>query len=157
MIREKGGAYGAGCTLGTNGSASFYSYRDPNSLSTFNNYEKAIQAVSSGTFNQDDIDSAKLTLFSKLDEITLNKDKLVNWFLTGFSETDDEIFRQQCLDVTQEQVKLVCEQYFLSAIQNNQTSKSIFGSSNNNLEGFVSRGWKIENFVKDLSLDPDHY
>jgi Zn-dependent M16 (insulinase) family peptidase len=41
-IREKGGAYGAGCGIDESGIISFYSYRDPNVSRTFENFEKAI-------------------------------------------------------------------------------------------------------------------
>jgi len=41
-IREKGGAYGAGCGIDESGIISFYSYRDPNVSRTFENFERAI-------------------------------------------------------------------------------------------------------------------
>lgn len=47
-IREKGGAYGAGCNFSSNGVLSFYSYRDPHTLETYNAFEKAIQWASNG-------------------------------------------------------------------------------------------------------------
>mgnify|MGYP001795840728 CR=1 FL=1 len=42
LVREKGGAYGAGCTLGDNHVMSLWSYRDPNYLKTYVNYEQSI-------------------------------------------------------------------------------------------------------------------
>lgn len=41
-IREKGGAYGAGCGVDESGIISFYSFRDPNVGRTFENFERAI-------------------------------------------------------------------------------------------------------------------
>lgn len=41
LIREKGGAYGGGCSVSDSGIFSFYSYRDPNCDSTFTNFERA--------------------------------------------------------------------------------------------------------------------
>jgi Zn-dependent M16 (insulinase) family peptidase len=41
-IREKGGAYGAGCKVNESGTFSFYSYRDPKIESTYENFEKAL-------------------------------------------------------------------------------------------------------------------
>lgn len=38
-IREKGGAYGAGCVFMNDGVLSFYSYRDPHTLETYKVYE----------------------------------------------------------------------------------------------------------------------
>ena len=41
-IREKGGAYGAGCKLNESGLINFYSFRDPRLGLTFNNFEKSV-------------------------------------------------------------------------------------------------------------------
>ena len=41
-IREKGGAYGAGCQVSESGTFTFYSYRDPKVDQTYDNFEKAI-------------------------------------------------------------------------------------------------------------------
>lgn len=51
-VREKGGAYGAGCSINENGFISFYSYRDPNCEATYDNFEKAIRAVADQKFNE---------------------------------------------------------------------------------------------------------
>ena len=42
LIREKGGAYGAGCTINESGFISFYSYSDPKIVKTYENFERAI-------------------------------------------------------------------------------------------------------------------
>ena len=44
-IREKGGAYGAGCSVSESGLFTFYSYRDPKIESTYDNFEKAVNQV----------------------------------------------------------------------------------------------------------------
>lgn len=49
-IREKGGAYGAGCALDESGMISFYSYRDPNVDKTYVNFERGVQDVIEGRF-----------------------------------------------------------------------------------------------------------
>ena len=157
LIREKSGAYGAGCRMSNEGRASFYSYRDPQSLSTFSHYETAIQAIVQNRFDAYDLDSAKLTLFSSLDSTVRNKDKLVNFFISGVSEDQIEVYRNQCLNVTSEDIQKVCQDYFLDPLSNDQSSRVIFGSPSNNLEGFLARGWKIENFVEDLSLKQQDY
>ena len=51
-IREKGGAYGAGCGIDESGIISFYSYRDPNVEKTYENFEKAISDVIDGKFSE---------------------------------------------------------------------------------------------------------
>ena len=43
FIREKGGAYGGGLRMNaTKASMSFFSYRDPNTLKTLENFEKSV-------------------------------------------------------------------------------------------------------------------
>ena len=51
-VREKGGAYGAGCGINESGLVSFYSYRDPNVDSTYENFEKSIVSVIDGNFTE---------------------------------------------------------------------------------------------------------
>lgn len=48
-IREKGGAYGGGSKIG-DCTLNFYSYRDPNTLSTLKAYEKSIEEICRGEF-----------------------------------------------------------------------------------------------------------
>jgi Zn-dependent M16 (insulinase) family peptidase len=47
-IREKGGAYGGGSRFNQNGVLSFFSYRDPHVLKTYEAFEKAIQWAVNG-------------------------------------------------------------------------------------------------------------
>jgi Zn-dependent M16 (insulinase) family peptidase len=47
-IREKGGAYGGGSRISSDGVFSFYSYRDPHTLHTFEAFEKGIQWATKG-------------------------------------------------------------------------------------------------------------
>ena len=116
LIREKSGAYGAGCTISKEGRASLYSFRDPNSLSTFSHFETAIQSVFNGRFDSYDLESAKLTLFSSLDKTVKNSDKLVNYFISGLSEDQIEKYRTQCLEVTHEDIKNSSLEYFLESV-----------------------------------------
>lgn len=68
-IREKGGAYGAGCGVDESGIISFYSFRDPNVSRTFENFERAIQDLIDGKFSEQQLREAKLTAFQKLDKV----------------------------------------------------------------------------------------
>ena len=42
LIREKGGAYGAGCRVNESGTFTFFSYRDPKIEDTYDNFEKSV-------------------------------------------------------------------------------------------------------------------
>lgn len=62
-VREKGGAYGAGCGVNESGLISFYSYRDPNCDGTYDNFEKAIVDVIDGRFSEQQMTECKLLAF----------------------------------------------------------------------------------------------
>ena len=49
-IREKGGAYGSGCKFNNNGFLSFFSFRDPRSIETYEAFQKAVEWVQSSKF-----------------------------------------------------------------------------------------------------------
>lgn len=81
-VREKGGAYGAGARIdSSSGTIVLSSFRDPNTLKTFNAFEKSITDFCEGKFVDRDIDEGKLGVFSKLDKPTAVYDKGVGRFL----------------------------------------------------------------------------
>ena len=52
LIREKGGAYGAFVSCESNGSCSLVSYRDPNYLKTYVNFEQAVSMLMNRKFTE---------------------------------------------------------------------------------------------------------
>ena len=52
LIREKGGAYGAGCSVNESGLFSFFSYFDPRVEPTYENFEKSVTAMAEGKFSE---------------------------------------------------------------------------------------------------------
>uniref|UniRef100_A0A8C2IP00 Pitrilysin metalloproteinase 1 n=1 Tax=Cyprinus carpio TaxID=7962 RepID=A0A8C2IP00_CYPCA len=74
-IREKGGAYGGGARMGGGGLFSFYSYRDPNSTQTLSAFRGGVEWARAGKFTQQDIDEAKLSVFSAVDAPVAPSDK----------------------------------------------------------------------------------
>ncbi len=63
LVREKGGAYGAGCRVNESGLLSLFSYFDPRVLETYDNFEKAVAEASQGKFSNTDVEQAKLLTF----------------------------------------------------------------------------------------------
>lgn len=51
-IREKGGAYGAGCSASESGTFTFYSFRDPKIDQTYENFERAVSQVLDKEFSE---------------------------------------------------------------------------------------------------------
>ncbi|KAH0627570.1 hypothetical protein JD844_003451 [Phrynosoma platyrhinos] len=101
-IREKGGAYGGGARLAHNGIFGFYSYRDPNSLSTLDTFEKAAEWAKMGKFTQQDIDEAKLAVFAAVDAPVAPSDKGMNNFLHGISDEMKQQHREHLFIVSKD-------------------------------------------------------
>ncbi len=51
----------------------------------------------------------------------------------------------------------VANKYLLDRIKEGKSSQVIFGSQTNDLEGLLSRGWKIERAVEGLSIQEESY
>ncbi|KAM4705824.1 presequence protease, mitochondrial [Rhinophrynus dorsalis] len=110
-IREKGGAYGGGAKLSFDGIFTFYSYRDPNSLSTLSTFENAIDWAKSGKFTQQDIDEAKLSVFSAVDSPIAPSDKGMSNFLHGINDEMKQRHREQLFAVSHLDLINTCNKY----------------------------------------------
>ncbi|KAM8967302.1 presequence protease, mitochondrial [Pelodytes ibericus] len=110
-IREKGGAYGGGAKMSFNGMFTFYSYRDPNSLSTLSTFEKAIEWAKSGKFTQQDVDEAKLSVFSTVDAPISPSNKGVNQFLSGVSDEMKQKHREHLFAISHSDLVKVTGKY----------------------------------------------
>uniref|UniRef100_A0A8C6R7D3 Presequence protease, mitochondrial n=1 Tax=Nannospalax galili TaxID=1026970 RepID=A0A8C6R7D3_NANGA len=102
-IREKGGAYGGGAKLGHNGIFTLYSYRDPNFIETLQSFGKAVDWAKSGKFTQQDIDEAKLSVFSSVDSPVAPSDKGIlslGTLVHGFHWADFHSFLSHCFLLT---------------------------------------------------------
>ncbi|XP_054447557.1 presequence protease, mitochondrial isoform X2 [Pteronotus mesoamericanus] len=110
-IREKGGAYGGGAKLSRNGIFTFYSYRDPHSTETLQSFAKAVEWAKSGSFSQQDIDEAKLSVFSAVDAPLAPSDKGLDHFLYGLSDELKQAHREQLFAVHREGLIDVSNKY----------------------------------------------
>ncbi|XP_072181122.1 presequence protease, mitochondrial-like [Diadema setosum] len=110
-IREKGGAYGGGASMGTEGAFKFYSYRDPNTVETLAAFESSVQWAMDGNFTQQDIDEAKLSVFSVVDSPVSPSDKGVSLFLSGVTDDMRQTNRDRLFLVSKEDLIHVAEKY----------------------------------------------
>ncbi|GAA6216215.1 presequence protease, mitochondrial [Lates japonicus] len=110
-IREKGGAYGGGARMGGGGLFSFYSYRDPNSVQTLSSFRKGVDWAKSGQFTQQDIDEAKLSIFSAVDSPVAPADKGMGRFLSGVTDEMKQGHRERLFAVTHKNLVDVAERY----------------------------------------------
>ena len=49
-VVDQGGAYGAGCIITSNGTLSFYSFKDPHTIQTYESFEKSASKIANGVF-----------------------------------------------------------------------------------------------------------
>ncbi|KAG7219989.1 hypothetical protein INR49_001088 [Caranx melampygus] len=110
-IREKGGAYGGGARMGGGGLFSFYSYRDPNAVQTLSAFRKGVDWAKSGQFTQQDIDEAKLSVFSAVDSPVAPAHKGMGRFLTGVTDEMKQSHRQRLFAVSHENLVDVAQRY----------------------------------------------
>lgn len=110
-IREKGGAYGGGARMGGGGLFSFYSYRDPNSVQTLSAFHKGVEWAKSGQFTQQDIDEAKLSVFSAVDSPVAPADKGMGLFLSGVTDEMKQSHRERLFAVNHKNLVDVAERY----------------------------------------------
>lgn len=107
-IREEGGAYGGGAVSNAlSGNFYFFSYRDPHIASTLDAFSDAIQLISEGKFDDQDLESAKLEIIQDLDQPISpgsRADVAYNWMKEGRTATLRQNFRDGLLNATKDDV-----------------------------------------------------
>lgn len=107
-IREQGGAYGGGAVSNPmSGSFYFYSYRDPNIVSTFKAFEEAVHNVVKGNFDESDLEEAKFEMIQGLDSPVSpgsQAEIAYGWWREGRSFETRQAFRNKLLTLTREEV-----------------------------------------------------
>ncbi|XP_049632256.1 presequence protease, mitochondrial isoform X1 [Suncus etruscus] len=127
-IREKGGAYGGGAKLSQGGIFTLYSYRDPHSIETLQSFAKAVDWAKAGRFSQQDIEEAKLSVFSAVDAPVAPSSKGMDHFLYGLSDAMKQLHREQLFAVTYESLVHVSSKYL--GVGKNVHSLAILGPEN---------------------------
>lgn len=107
-IREQGGAYGGGAVSNPmSGNFYFYSYRDPNVVSTLQAFDEAVQNVLDGNFDDLDLEEAKFEMIQGLDSPTSpgsQAEVAYGWWREGRTLGVRQHFRNQLLSLTREDV-----------------------------------------------------
>ena len=110
-IREKGGAYGGGASASSAGLFTFYSYRDPRALETIQTFDRAVDWAVRSEYNDEAIKEAKLSVFKNLDSPTPPSSKGMRVFLSGISDEQLGVHRQQLINVTRDDLVRVSQEY----------------------------------------------
>lgn len=107
-IREQGGAYGGGAVSNPmSGNFYFYSYRDPNIVSTFKAFHESVQAVLDGDFDDSDLEEAKFEMIQGLDTPIApgsQAEVAYGWLREGRTYEIRQAFRTRLLSLTREEV-----------------------------------------------------
>ena len=107
-VRVKGGAYGCMCGFMQTGNAYFVSYRDPNLAETNDVYEKAYEYVKNFTVTERDMTKYMIGAISNLDTPltpATTGTRSFNAYMIGVTEEELQKFRDQILEVTQEDIR----------------------------------------------------
>lgn len=110
-VREKGGAYGAGVNISSGGVLSFYSYRDPNPVNTFNVFDKTQEWVFKNKFTSQDLEEAKLGTFQSVDAPVPPSNKGMQKFLAGLEHETFEKHRLALMNLTEDDLYRVATKY----------------------------------------------
>ncbi|KZC11558.1 PREDICTED: presequence protease, mitochondrial [Dufourea novaeangliae] len=148
-IREKGGAYGGGAKLSSDGVFTFYSYRDPNSTRTLDLFDKAYDFLLNYSFSQSDIDEAKLGVFQRIDAPTPPSNRGMIKFTHGITDNDIQEYRQQLKAVTKDQLVYVAKKYLEPGQKDIRVGRALIGPVNRDLLSRHSENWVIQNQEED--------
>ncbi len=119
-IREQGGAYGGGAVSNPlSGNFYFYSYRDPNILSTLKAFEESVDYVVKGNFSDIDLESAKLEMIQAWDSpISPGSQAEVayGWQREGKTYQLRQAFRDKTMSLQKEDIIGAIERHILPNI-----------------------------------------
>lgn len=125
VIREANGAYGGGLLFdGLGGCLNFYSYRDPNPLTSVQSFKDSTSVALGKMMNSEtngwspkDLQEAKLTIFQGVDAPSHISLQGSLDFLEHITDEMRQERRERFLDVTYEDLKNVTEKYLLNGTQ----------------------------------------
>eukprot|EP00002_Diphylleia_rotans_P037157 TRINITY_DN8276_c0_g5_i1.p1 TRINITY_DN8276_c0_g5~~TRINITY_DN8276_c0_g5_i1.p1 ORF type:complete len:1004 (-),score=211.10 TRINITY_DN8276_c0_g5_i1:177-3188(-) len=147
-IREKGGAYGSGSSA-SNGLITFHSYYDPNSFRTIEVYDNSLDWINRSLTDQD-IDEAKISLFSALDAPVPPPSRGLDYFASGITPELRQTARDQLFAVSKRDVIEVAEKYLGRDYLKQNASDSIVGSETVSVE---NTAWTV--LKKDTRFFPE--
>ena len=142
-IREKGGAYGGGAKLSSDGIFTFYSYRDPKSTKTFDIYDKAYEFLKNHPIPESDLVEAKLAVFQGIDSPVPPGQRGLIKFLYGITDDDMQKRRERVKAVTKEQILEVAKQYLKPGAQGVKIGRALIGPKNPDLLRREEEKWTI--------------
>ena len=148
-VREKGGAYGAGCTV-RSGALGMYSFYDPNTEATLAAFRQSIQWAADGGFEQRDLDESKLAIFADVDAPETPSSAGTQQWLNGTSDERRQARRTQLLECSAGDVQDVAA-WLLDNNTGDAASVHTTIVGSDLTAGFQDRdGWVYENLSDKL-------
>lgn len=145
-LREKQGAYGGGARLSTDGSFTFYSYRDPHHLKTIDIFDNSNTWLHNELNNitAQDILEAKLGVFKSVDAPVPPSSKGNNEFARRLTPDILQQHRSEIMTVDRAGLETVSEKY-LNNKNYSSSGKVILGPKSENLEvtGRLKELWTV--------------
>jgi hypothetical protein len=77
-------------------------------------------------------------------------------FLYGITDQKRQERLETLLSLEKEHLQAEFDE-IMAKLEKEQTTQVIFGANQENLQYFVSRGWKVHRFADGLSLKEEHY
>jgi len=114
-IREKGGAYGGGCSASPlGGMFSFSSFRDPRTLETLDTFQHAMEwAATEGNIRPSDVEEAHLRAFKVLDAPIPPSARGARVYASGIDDETRQVFRERLLACTIPTLHRVAEAHLM--------------------------------------------
>jgi Zn-dependent M16 (insulinase) family peptidase len=120
VIREQGGAYGAGASYNADTAAfRFFSYRDPHLVTTLTEFDNALAWLQTDAHQPRQLEEAILNVISDIDRPDSPAGEAIGTFFSsihGRTPEQRRRFRQQVLEVSTNDLKRVASQYLQPAL-----------------------------------------
>ena len=110
-----------------------------------------MQDVLDGRFSEQELAEAKLSAFQKLDRVLAPQVKGLLHFTRGVEDAERLALRARALDVTREDVMRIAERYMMTNMEEQTTSRVVFGSQQAKFDALEREGWQIFNPIDFLS------
>lgn len=144
-VREKGGAYGGGARLFSDGVFAFYSYRDPNSVKTLEAFDRAYDFLRKHSLTDRELFESKLQLFQDIDSPIPPSNRGLVKFLYGITDNDIQMRRERIKAVTRDEIMNIAEKYLKPDVKNVKVARSLIGPKNSELEKRNGEKWIVSN------------
>jgi len=146
QIREKGGAYGAGSSMGSEVFA-FFSYRDPNVDNTLEQFSKAVDWVCSGQFSDRDVDECLLSVFADVDSPVAPSRRGTGKFNDGMTNEERQKKREAFLGLTKDKLVKAALTHLKPGLE--RANIAVCGMKDVDLKSFEEKGFEIISMGED--------